>query len=449
PLARIYGWTLPHAIYNLTPFGSSVGSVYLGPYMRLKCWVPALLAIYTVAYILAVSGFLTKQPWTPTRPNFMSGKRKAPPVDEEPDAGELHWIPLGRQFLFDDLVHWQGKERGLKFEDVASRIDTVVLGPHASAAFPEELKPFVSQSLSRRKQYDFSDVITGPVGRAWAAADSKVVFVENPHSRVVVDPNREHGNEPEALLRQCFQRLRQDKGASLAGVDQVRPVTFSGEDVLLEPAEADWPKLTAALKTSAALGPLAYEAARDRVLELVREAKPERSPLTVIGFHDTNNEKMRADGAIVAQRPEPDRMPPFCNFGNQGDFVGDAVEGKVLLMPGKDLRCIARAWAQACGQAAEQDFLQPKEFAYMEPVSFNRPYPGGYEVRYWAKHLPSSEEKRYSVFQVEFARSFLLGPKSAQELREPGSSWPAVDQAHVDWVADKLREAGDELRAAS
>ena len=55
---------------------------------------------------------------------------------------------------------------------------------------------------------------------------------------MVADPNREQGAEPEAMLRQCFARLRQDKAASLAGVDQVRPVTFSGEDVILEPTEA-------------------------------------------------------------------------------------------------------------------------------------------------------------------------------------------------------------------
>lgn len=284
------------------------------------------------------------------------------------------------------------------------------------------------------------------MGRAWAAADGKVVFVENPHSRVVADPNREQGAEPEGLLRQCFARLRQDKGASLAGVDQVRPVTFSGEDVILEPTEAAWPEMMKALQISAKLGPLAYEAAKDRVMELVLTSRPAR-PLTVIGFHDTNNWKMRADGALVVERPEKDRMPPFCNFGNQGDFLGNAKEGKTLLTPATEMRCIARAWAEAFDQAAEQDFLKPKDFAYMEPVSFNRPYDGGHEVRDWARRLPTTETGQ-AIFQVEFARSFLLGPKASQELREPGISWPAVDEAHVSWVASKLKEAGDKLRAA-
>lgn len=330
---------------------------------------------------------------------------------------------------------------------MAARIDTVVLAPHASAAFPEELRAFVSQKLTRRKQYDFSDVITGPVGRAWAATDSRVVFVENPHSRLVVDPNREHGDDPEPLLRQCFARLRETTSAPLAGVDQVRPVTFSGEDVLLEPSEADWQGLAAALKTSAALGPCAYEAARDRVVDLVRATRPEGSQLTVIGFHDTNDWKMRPDGALVVERSEVDRMPSFCNFGNQGDFVGNAVEGKVLLMPGDDMRRVARAWAATFSQACEQDFLKPKEFAYMEPVSFNRPYPGGHEVRHFAKHLSCSPAApRWAVFQVEFNRAFLLGSKAAEELREPGVGWPAIDEAHVAWVASKLNEASDKLR---
>ena len=113
-------------------------------------------------------------------------------------------------------------------------------------------------------------------------------------------------------------------------------------------------------------------------MELVLTSRPAR-PLTVIGFHDTNNWKMRADGALVVERPEKDRMPPFCNFGNQGDFLGNAKEGKTLLTPAAEMRCIARAWAEAFDQAAEQDFLKPKDFAYMEPVSFNRPYDGGQE----------------------------------------------------------------------
>ncbi|CAE8688608.1 unnamed protein product, partial [Polarella glacialis] len=351
-----------------------------------------------------------------------------------------------------------------RFEDVARRFDTIVLGPHASAAFPEELRPFINADLSRRKQFDFSDVITGPVGRAWASADEQVVFVENPHARIVVDPNREHGADPGPTLRECFSRIRDTrengKALSLAGVDQVRPITFSGEDVLLEPEEAagkdgetktpgsseSWADLVEALKISAALGPDIYEAAVKTVVEAVRAARP-KGPLTVIGFHDTNEWKMRQDGALVVERPEADRMPPLVNFGNQGNFSGDPLEGKAVLTPGPEMRRIADAWASAFRLAPGQDFLQPKEFAHMEPVSFNRPYPGGHEVRFWSAEL--RDMPRCIVYQVEFARAALLGHKAAAELRQPGSSWPATDDAHVAWVAERLKDASDVLRRAS
>ena len=82
----------------------------------------------------------------------------------------LLWIPKSKAFTFEDLVWWAGKEPGQPFEEVASRITTIVFGPHASAAFPAELEDFIAPTLTHRKQHDFSDVITGPVGRAWAAA---------------------------------------------------------------------------------------------------------------------------------------------------------------------------------------------------------------------------------------------------------------------------------------
>ena len=101
----------------------------------------------------------------------------------------IDWIPAGRTFGFDELVFWKGKG-SLPFNSAAARIDTIVLGPHAGARLPAELQPFVDPALTRRKQYDYSDAITSPLGRAWAAADPAVIFVECPHSRVVLDPNR-------------------------------------------------------------------------------------------------------------------------------------------------------------------------------------------------------------------------------------------------------------------
>ena len=160
----------------------------------------------------------------------------------------IDWIPAGQQFGFDDLVFWQGKGEA-PFSAVAKRIDTIVLGPHASARFPAELRPFVDAGLTRRKQYDYSDVITSSLGRAWAAADPGVVFVESPHSRLAHDPNRAPPADVMSGLREFFARLeRQRAGEKVAfgGIDAVRPITFSGETVLRPPAdEAEWSALAA------------------------------------------------------------------------------------------------------------------------------------------------------------------------------------------------------------
>ena len=44
------------------------------------------------------------------------------------------------------------------------------------------------------------------------------------------------------------------------------------------------------------------------------------------------------------------------------------------------MRAIAHAWATAFGVGEMQDFDLPREHAHLEPISFNRPYPGGHEV---------------------------------------------------------------------
>ena len=80
---------------------------------------------------------------------------------------DVDWIPAGTTFGRDDMVFFAGKgERVL--DDVLEEIDLIVTGPHASAAFPEEMAPFVDGRLTRRLQYDFTDVSTSPVARRWA-----------------------------------------------------------------------------------------------------------------------------------------------------------------------------------------------------------------------------------------------------------------------------------------
>ena len=352
----------------------------------------------------------------------------------------IDWIPAGQRHGFDDLVFWHDKG-SVPFAAMAAQIDTIVLGPHAGARFPAELRPFVAGGLTRRKQYDFSDVITAPLGRAWAAADPHVVFIESPHARVALDPNRAPPRDPQADLRAFFERLQRQRAGesvSFSGIDAIRPVTFSGEAVLVSPRdEAQWAALTGALASVRALGHDAYRSACDQVIDAILQARAPDAPLVVVGLHDTMNTKMRADGAIVIERPPADRLPTLVNFGNRGDALGNAL-AQPLTLPGADMRRIADAWAQAFG-------IGPS--ARAAAISLNRPYPGGYEVIHYGELLARCGRPRVGAYQVEFLREALLGPKATAHLHQPGGDWPAVDAPHLAGIVGTLVEAGRLLRA--
>lgn len=352
------------------------------------------------------------------------------------DSG-LDWIPSGTTFGFDDLVFWQGSE---SFDRVATRIDTIVLGPHASARFPGELQPFVDAALTRRKQYDYSDVITGSLGRAWAAADPGVVFVENPHSRLVLDPNRAPPADVMPGLREFFARLeRQRAGEKVAfgGIDAVRPVTFSGETVLRAPAsEGEWTALAQALAAARRLGPGAYRGACDRVIETVLKARKPGAALRVISLHDTMNTKMRADGAIVVERPVADRLPQLVNFGNRGDGQGKR-ESDPLTIGDAEMRRIADAWAQGFGLDAA---------TRSSAITLNSPYKGAFETVHYGAKLAALNDPRVGAVQVEFLRETLLGPEATAKLHQPGSDWPAVNAQQLSGIVSALVAAGNQLR---
>lgn len=341
-------------------------------------------------------------------------------------SADLLWLDAGRAHGFDDLVFWQ--ERGRKpFDAVAGTIRTVVLGPHASAAFPAELRPFIAPGLTRRKQFDFSDVLTSALGRAWAAADPSLVFIENPHSRLVMDPNRAPPEQPLQQLREFWTRLARQRagesGVSFAGVDAIRPITFSGEDVLLEPAdEAGWAALAAALSRSHALGPQAYASAVESVMATVLGSGPQRG-LLVISLHDTMNTQMRADGAIVVERPAADRLPAWVNLGNRGDENG---EGEGVSLPAPALRRLAADWAGALDAA-------PAE------ISLNVPYKGAHETLRWGQALAGQAHS--GAVQAEFRREALLGPQATIHLQQPGTDWPQGLEPRLADIARKLARA--------
>lgn len=356
-------------------------------------------------------------------------------------SSDVLWIPEGRQFTFEDMVFWQAAAQ-MPFAQAAASIDTIVLGPHASAAFPAELKPFVNPALTRRKQCDFSDVLTGDLGRLWAQVDSHTVFVENPHARLAVDANRAPPPDLIADLREFFARLaRQRNGekVTFAGIDAVRPITFSGEPVLLEPqSEAEWTQLAQAMQRCTVQGVEPYRAACAQVVDTVLAAGPTRA-VRVISLHDTMNTKMHTSGAIVVERPAADRLPSVANLGNRGDTSGELSDpSDPPTIGGAHLRQLAEHWAQALGIASEQRGSS---------LSLNQPYKGAHETVFFGRRLADHQRHGSGVVQVEFAREALLGPAELSTLRSPGTHWPAANQQVLTKLANALALAGRSLRA--
>jgi len=354
----------------------------------------------------------------------------------------LQWLPGGRQFDFDDLVYWGGKSSET-FESAAPRFDTVVLAPHASAAFPQELQAFINPQLTQRKQFDFSDVLTYSLAHAWAEADPHVVVVSNPVSRLVLDPNRAPPADPVADLREFFTRWTQQgpgQKVSFAGIDAIRPVTFSGEAVLLEPhSSAQWESLSKVLLDAIARTVLPYRKACEHVVQYLLAHAPARRPLYVISLHDTMNTKMRDDGAIVVERPAADRLPHWVNFGNKGNQHGE-FSGDALTLGAAELRRLAQAWHET---------LPISEAQRSQAIALNQPYKGAYETAHFGALLQARGLPHQGAVQVEFLREALLGARATAEMHRPGDSWPETDQAHLHTIALALARAGAVLRQRS
>ena len=156
--------------------------------------------------------------------------------------------------------------------------------PSRHGCDPRELRPFLDPDLTRRKLFDFSDVSTSAVGRRWAEIDERVLYVENPHPRLVLDPNRMPPGDLEAGLREAFRRVRSagpGRTVDLDGVDAVRPVTFAFAPVLVEPRDtAGWRALLVTLRECAVRGAGLYVANAMRCWRRCCEpvARPARHP---------------------------------------------------------------------------------------------------------------------------------------------------------------------------
>jgi hypothetical protein len=399
---------------------------------------------------------------------------------EQDTAGGLVWIPAGRTFGFEDLVHFRGKG-DVPFDEVAGRIDLILTGPHATAAFPRELEPFLESGLTERQQHDFSDMTTSDLCKRWAVADEHVAYVEFPHHRMLFDPNRDWPADPEAGLREFFARHEaQSRGeqVSFNGVDSIRPVSFSGVPFLRPPTDAaQWRRLMGVIEDLGRRGARVYARTRDEVIVKVFEAKCAQlhaldiDTVTVSSFnsarmlhvqcvHDTMNATVDQDGAVDQDKPRAEWLPRIVSLGNRGDARGEPrppVGGGPL--PVVDVPIIDASQFRSLQRALALAFDVPQERVEDE-LALNRPYLGAFECQEVGRLLRSLEPRgivrhrtqekvlgiRTGAYQAEFRRETLLGGRNTAYVRLPGTDWPATDDAHHADLVARLTRAYDVLR---
>ena len=392
------------------------------------------------------------------------------------DVADIAWIPTGTRFGVSDMTFFHGQdERDL--DDVLAAIDLVVTGPHATAAFPAEMQPFVDTRLTTRLQFDFCDISTSPVARHWAAVDPKVLYIENPHPRAVRDANRPRPTDLIAALREAFDRLSADSGGrpALGGVDAIRPVTFGYLPVLRPPeSDAEWRQLGAALAAAGELGIDEYERVRDDLIERVIEAKLRRlaeldpahvtvadwnsaTTLDVLSIHDTMNHTARPDGAVCLERDPADRLPNVVALSNRGDADGEPVARSVTGLRGEiDVPSMAPTRLRSISNAYRIAF----DAHDSDDVAHNRPYLGGYETQTVGPRLRHLEPLaivraiagppralRFGAWQNEFLREFLLGPESTAAMMRPGTDWPGIPDERARRIGLALKDAHDLVRS--
>lgn len=360
------------------------------------------------------------------------------------DTAEPLFIPAGTEFSAADITHWAHRDRRTLDEAVRDA-DILVTAPHAGAAIPAELGEFLAPEFTRRLQFDYTDCSTSPVVRRWAQIDPHIVVVENPHPRMVRDPNRERPADLRASLAEAFRRVR-EAGAwervDLTGVDAVRPVTFSFFPLLRVPADdAELDRLAAAFERVAEQGLGVYEATRDRLIEafvtakLALGAREGRASFTHLAFHDTMNRTTTRDGAIDVEREPADRLPQLVALSNRGDSDGEPRGASPVTMDPGLIRMLADAHRRGF------DVVDPGA------VALNQPYLGSYEIiaagRRFDELADEADEANLTLssMQAEFRREYLLGEANTRTLMQPGTGWITPDAAHVDRVAHACKRS--------
>lgn len=363
----------------------------------------------------------------------------------------LDLIPAGTVFTPEQITHYANADARTLDEAIADA-DLLVATPHSGAAIPEEVAEFLSPALTRRLQYDFTDVATASIVRRWAEIDPRIVAVINPHPRLVRDPNRKKPEDVRADLTAAIERVRA-AGAwnkvDLTGVDAIRPVTFSFFPILEVPkTEAELQRLVDTFAETAEQGLGVYERTREALTErFIAQGLKRGGTFTRLSFHDTMNTTTTRDGAVNVARAEADRLPPVVSLSNRGDAQGearsDAAPGDLPTMDPAALRALADAHREGFRVANHDDVL------------LNKPYLGSEEIRAGGAHFHELGAKaaaaglRLGAVQAEFLREYLLGDAAVAVLHEPGTEWIEEDPAHIDEIAHACKRAWDAFREAS
>ena len=360
---------------------------------------------------------------------------------------DLDLIPAGTVFTPERITHYADPD-SRSLDEAIAHADLLVTTPHSGAAIPEELTEFLSPALTRRLQYDFSDVATAAIVRRWAEIDPRIVAVINPHPRLVRDPNRRKPADVRADLATAIERVREAgpwQRVDLSGVDAVRPVTFSFFPILEIPeTEAGLERLVDAFAETAERGLGVYERTREALTErFVARGLERGGSFTRLSFHDTMNTTTTRDGAVSVERAAADRLPRVVALSNRGDANGEERDPA-------DPPTMDPAALRALADAHRTGF----EVSEPSDVLLNQPYLGSEEILAAGTRFrelrsdAAAAGLRLGAVQAEFLREYLLGPAAAAELREPGTDWVAEDPAHIDAVAHACKRAWDAFRAA-
>lgn len=346
--------------------------------------------------------------------------------------GPIEFIDAGTSFDLLDITHWA--DRPHRSLDVAiAEADLLVTCPHAGAEIPAELAPWLAPGLSKRLQFDVADVSTRAVARRWAEIDPSIVYLENPHPRLVRDPDRPRPEDPADELRRAMaQAHTADDPVDLGGIEFLR----------VPDTDADLDELVQTLLTVAERGMDVYQRARTELVRRLLATRPASPnlPITTMSLHDTMNHLARRDGSVAVERAVADRLPDVMTLSNRGDVAGNprSADPAVTMDPER-LRVLADSFRAGFRVSSHDE------------VALNRPQLGGDEIISAARKFSGIEigDRRAVLDSVhaEFRREYLLGEEATAELGRPGTDWPETDEDRVTTVAKRLRKSWTHYRA--